>query len=74
MFAPALLTLPVSLSDLCIPLPATIGLSLRRDKKEIFNLCVGRAITQGTSIILSPDPQELCGQPKRESCPRIHEF
>ena len=31
------------------------------------------ANTQGTSVILSPDPQGLCGQPKHEACHRTQD-
>ena len=39
-----------------------------------FNLNVGCANTQGTSGILSPGQQGLCGQPKHEACHRTQEL
>ena len=42
-------------------------------QRGIFNLNVGCANTQGTSVILSPDSQGLGGQPKHEACRRTWE-
>lgn len=48
-----------------IPMPARIGFSLQRGKGAVQN-------TQRDSVILSPDPQGLYGQPKHEACHRTH--
>ena len=42
-------------------------------QRGTFNLHVGCANTQGTSVILSPDPQGLVGQPKHDACCRTRE-
>ena len=42
-------------------------------QRGIFNLNVGCANTQGTSVILSPDSQGLGGQPKHKACRRTWE-
>ena len=42
-------------------------------QRGIFNLNVGSANTQGTSVISMPDPQGLCGQPKHEACHRTQD-
>ena len=40
----------------------------------MLNPHVGCANTQWTSVILSPDPQGLCGQSKHEACQRTQEW
>ena len=55
-----------------IPMPAGIGFSLRRGREGSLT-CIWCVNTQGTSVILSPDPQGLCGQPKHEACHRTQD-
>ena len=42
-------------------------------QRGIFNMHMVCANTQGTSVILSPDPLGLCGQPKHEACDRTQD-